>query len=196
MGPSGFIAVIALFLSLLAGTLLSLFGWLQLSKRIGKSSAYLAATVLSVLAFAGLWFTREVEAWPEALALTAFAGVGFGGLQLLPFAMLTDVIHAARGDQRDCAGAFTGLWTAVEKSGLALGPLVIALILQEGGFRSGFKVQGDAAMASIQYAVSLAPAVPILASLPALFTYSARSRATEQGEVRRTPNPPSAAAVS
>jgi len=73
---------------------------------------------------------------------TDLAGAGSAfqarGLQLLPFAMLTDVIHAARGDQRDCAGAFTGLWTAIEKSGLALGPLVIALILQEGGFRSGF----------------------------------------------------------
>ena len=35
-----------------------------------------------------------------------------------------------------------------------------------------------------------------ITAFPALFTYSARSRATEQGEVRRTPNPPSAAAIS
>jgi Na+/melibiose symporter-like transporter len=183
----------SLFLALLAGTLLSLFGWLWLSARIGKAAAYLLAAGLSTFAFAAMWQTDQPDDWITAMLLTALAGIGFGGLQLLPFAMLTDVIHAARESRRDCAGAFTGLWTAVEKSGLALGPLVIAGFLQLGGFRSGSPVQTPGAIESIRYTVSIAPALLILCSIPALFAYARRSR---DGAGFDTAAPPVPAAAS
>ena len=56
-------------------------------------------------------------------ALVALIGVGYAGQQLFGLAMLPDCIayDTARTGKRQ-AGVFTGLWTAGETFGLALGP--------------------------------------------------------------------------
>ena len=77
---------------------------------------------------------QHVPPWCVYLA-TAVVGVGFTGVQVFPLAMLPDVaaVDAARSGIRR-AGVFTGIWTAGETLGLALGPGLYALVLAAGGY--------------------------------------------------------------
>jgi len=166
-------AISTVFLALLGGTILSMFAWATISRLTGKVPAYLAAALITVAGLAGLWLATGPEDWTLVIAMTGVVGMGFGGLQLLPFAMLTDIIHDAREDGRDAAGTFTGVWTAVEKGGLALGPLVVGLVLSIGGFVSGAEAQSDRALFWIRIAVALIPSALALLSVPVVLQYRA-----------------------
>ncbi|MEK8105231.1 MFS transporter [Micromonospora sp. M12] len=71
---------------------------------------------------------------PVLVAAVAVLGVAFAGMQLLPFSMLPDVIRAATDTDETPAGTYTGVWTATEATGAALGPYAYALCLAVGGF--------------------------------------------------------------
>jgi Na+/melibiose symporter-like transporter len=64
-------------------------------------------------------------------------GVAYAGQQVFGLAMLPDCIayDTARTGKRQ-AGVFTGLWTAGETFGLALGPGIYLLVLQVFGYVS------------------------------------------------------------
>ena len=75
---------------------------------------------------------------PVAVYLVvALLGVGYAGQQVFALAMLPDCIayDTARTGRRQ-AGVFTGLWTAGETLGLALGPGIYGLVLQLSGYVS------------------------------------------------------------
>lgn len=69
----------------------------------------------------------------------------------------------------------SGLWTAGETTGLALGPAVVLLMLALGGFRSSTAdqvvTQPGSALALIVLAFSLIPALLVGASLLILRRY-------------------------
>ncbi len=69
--------------------------------------------------------------------ITALIGCGYAGQQVFGLAMLPDCIafDTARTGRRQ-AGVFTGVWTAGETFGLALGPGIYALVLQLFGYVS------------------------------------------------------------
>ncbi|WP_433111377.1 MFS transporter [Micromonospora sp. CA-246542] len=139
--------------------------WLVLARRIGKQRALLGAQgafaagslVLAVGRPAGL---------PVLVGAVAVLGVAFAGMQLLPFAMLPDVIRAAGTTG---AGTYTGVWTATEATGAALGPYAYALCLAAGGFVASTAgespAQPDAALAAVRYGFGLLPAAAMLAAL-------------------------------
>jgi hypothetical protein len=70
-------------------------------------------------------------------SVTAVIGVGYAGQQVFGLAMLPDCIayDAARTGRRQ-AGVFTGVLTAGETLGLALGPGVYAVVLSVFGYVS------------------------------------------------------------
>lgn len=167
-------AMSELFLALLGGTVISMFAWNMLANRIGKAQAYLVAGLIATAGFAAFWFAVGTGRWDVALMTTLLIGIGFGGLQLLPFAILTDVIHAARQLGHDAAGAYTGVWTAVEKGGLAMGPLIVGSLLSLGGFIAGSEEQAGEALSTIQTTLTLVPAAFVLLSIPVLFLCDVR----------------------
>ena len=70
-------------------------------------------------------------------AATALVGLGYAGAQVFPMAMLPDAAAVdARRTGSNRAGVYTGVWTAGETLGLALGPAVYALVLALGSYRS------------------------------------------------------------
>jgi len=72
--------------------------------------------------------------WTALLCVFATAGVAFAGLSVLPFSMLAHLAHRERAHTGAALEAtFTGLWTASEKLGLALGPALVASALALGG---------------------------------------------------------------
>ncbi|MFI6164265.1 MFS transporter [Micromonospora haikouensis] len=140
-------------------------GWLAVARRAGKQRALLVAQgtfaagslVLAVGAPAGL---------PVLVAAVTVLGIAFAGMQLLPFAMMPDVVRAAGTTG---AGTYTGVWTATEATGAALGPYAYAVCLTAGGFvaSTGGQVidQPDTAGAAIRYGFGLLPAALMLAAV-------------------------------
>ncbi|MDG4800926.1 MFS transporter [Micromonospora sp. WMMD980] len=140
--------------------------WLALARRVGKQRALLGAQVAFAAGSLVLAVGRPAGS-PVLVAAVAVLGVAFAGMQLLPFSMLPDVIRAA-GAAR--AGTYTGVWTATEATGAALGPYAYALCLAAGGFvASGAGqtvVQPAGALAALRYGFGLLPAaVMVLAVL-------------------------------
>lgn len=156
-----------LLLLLMGAATLSMPGWSALARRHGKRAPLAAACLLYAAASLAL-LTADL---PARIAYVLM-GLAFGAQQLLPFAMLTDVIQVeaeATGQRRE--GLFSGLWVAGEKAGLALGPLVVGLALDASGFTesaAGAAPQSAQALAGIRFACGLVPAISVLLSLPLL----------------------------
>jgi Na+/melibiose symporter-like transporter len=176
-------AVELLFIALIAPALLAAPAWGLLAGRIGKERAFaiasvvFAASALSIVAM--LWAPGEWIYAPVALA-----GVAYAGMQSLPMAMLPDTIsHDERTHGPGRAGAFSGVWTAGETVGFALGATVLSVILALTGYVSSTAeqqvTQPDAAVTGIVVSFSVVPAALIAVSLVALARYPLRRRDIE-----------------
>ena len=114
---------------------------------------------------------------------TALVGVGYAGAQVFPLAMLPDAAAVdARRTGSGRVGVYTGVWTAGETLGLALGPGLFAVVLAIGGYRSstdGDVAQPDSALTAITLGFSVLPAALVLLSLVWLVRYSLTSAEVE-----------------
>jgi GPH family glycoside/pentoside/hexuronide:cation symporter len=141
--------------------------WARVGQRFGKKRGYVASSL--VLA-SGAALAVLADRAPTAVVFAAVAvvGVGYAGAQVIPMAMLPD---AAAIDSRrtgsNRVGVYTGVWTAGETFGLALGPGVFALVLAAGGYVSSTTgvAQPGSAVTAIVLGFSLLPAALVLASL-------------------------------
>jgi glycoside/pentoside/hexuronide:cation symporter, GPH family len=187
-------AVTYLFVALIAPAIVFAPVWAAIARRIGKERGFLIASILfgiAALAMVGLlWAPGAWVYLPVALA-----GAGYAGMQSLPMSMLPDVIsHDARTNGPGLAGAFGGIWTAGETTGMALGATALTVILSVSGYVSSVAdqhaAQSPAAIAGIVLSFSVVPAVFIGASLIALTRYRLRR---DDIESSATPNEPEAA---
>lgn len=114
--------------------ILFLPGWVALSRRVGKKSAFLVATGINTGAFIGVFF---LEAGDAALygVLVFLSGIGFGATVALPSAMQADVIDYDEllvGERRE--GQYIGLWSISKKLAAALGVGVALSLLGVAGY--------------------------------------------------------------
>ncbi len=129
-----------------------------------SSPALVAASL--ILAAGGAGPGRRAGAARAAVIylLVALIGVGYAGQQVFALAMLPDCIayDTARTGRRQ-AGVFTGLWTAGETFGLALGPGIYGLVLQLSGYVSSTTgtaaVQSDTARLGVLLGFTVLPAL-------------------------------------
>lgn len=149
--------------------------WAKYAHRRGKLSGFRVATVVMtagmLLLFVGL---------PNLHALVylaaAVVGIGYAGGQILSLAMFADAAgFDPSGRDENRVGVFSGVWTAGETLGLALGPAVFGLVLAFGGYLSstaGKTVeQPDSALWAIRLGFTLLPAALVLISLIPLRAY-------------------------
>ncbi|KQP73848.1 MFS transporter [Microbacterium sp. Leaf288] len=171
-------AVELLFVALIAPALLAAPAWGVVARRIGKERTFTIASIVFAIAAVSilgmLWAPGDWIYVPVGIA-----GIAYAGMQSLPMAMLPDVIsHDERTHGPGRAGSFSGVWTAGETVGFALGATTLAVILAVTGYVSstGTQVveQPDAAITGIVVSFSLAPAVLIALSLLALARYPLR----------------------
>lgn len=171
-------AATILFVCFVGPALLLTPVWTAIGTRIGKKAGYVAASVV-LAAGAFLAATAQVAPVGVVYAATVLVGVGYAGAQVFPMAMLPDAAAVdARRTGSGRAGVYTGVWTAGETLGLALGPGVFALMLAIGGYRSstdGDVAQPDSALTAITVGFSLLPALLVVASLWWLRRYSLRA---------------------
>ncbi|MGH3504476.1 MAG: MFS transporter [Nocardioidaceae bacterium] len=148
--------------------------WQRLGERTGKKTGYVYASLLLLLG-ALLLIGSQVAPRGVVYAATALVGVGYAGVQVFPLAMLPDTAAVdAQRSGRNRIGVFTGIWTAGETLGLALGPGLYALVLAAGGYVSssgGDVTQPASAVTAITLGFSLLPAVLMVLSLLPLRGY-------------------------
>jgi Na+/melibiose symporter-like transporter len=168
-------AATLLFICFVGPALVLTPAWSALGTRLGKKRGYLYASLI-LAAGALLATTAQVAPVGVVYLAVVLVGVGYAGCQVFPLAMLPDAAAVdARRTGSNRAGVYTGVWTAGETLGLALGPGVFAVVLAVGGYRSstdGDIAQPDSAVTAITLGFSLLPAVLILLSLWWLRRYS------------------------
>lgn len=179
-------AATVLFVCFVGPALLLTPAWASLGARVGKKTGYLLASLVLALAAVILTGSR-VEPHAVVFAATALVGVGYAGIQVFPLAMLPDAAAVdARRTGHSRAGVYTGVWTAGETLGLALGPGVFAVVLAIGGYVSsttGDVAQPGSAVTAIVLGFSLLPAVLVLLSLVFLRGYALDATSVDTQEV-------------
>jgi glycoside/pentoside/hexuronide:cation symporter, GPH family len=164
-----------LFACLVAPALVTMPLWAWVGHRLGKKTGYIICIVIF-----GVGGFALLAAAPDRLIYTYVVvflmGSAYAGTQMFPLAMLPDTIAAdthRTGLRR--AGSYTGVWTAGEKAGFAVGPAVLAGVLAITGFvetEGGAIVeQPPAALTGITVGFAIVPAVVVLASLLLLRRY-------------------------
>ena len=174
-------AVTPLFASLIAPALLMAPVWKGIADRVGKERAFRMASLIFLLSTLALVVMIWVPGW-WILAPVALAGAAYAGMQTLPMAMLPDVIahdrSAHSGTNR--SGVFSGVWTAGETTGMALGAAVLSVVLATTGYlesTAGVAMdQPAAAVDGIAVAFSILPAALMALSLVVLARYRLRER--------------------
>lgn len=172
MGSAGLSTI--LFVCFVAPALVVTPLWQRVGQRVGKRTGFLVASLL--LGGGALASLLGMRLGVAALAVAvAVVGVGYAGTQMFPLAMLPDVaaVDAARtGENR--TGVYTGVWTAAETFGMALGPFAYAAVLAAGGYVSstdGLAHQPESALTAMSLGFSILPAALIAVSLVFLLRY-------------------------
>ncbi|WP_026413088.1 MFS transporter [Actinomadura oligospora] len=156
----------ALFMGLFLGP--ALFAgpvWTAWSRRIGKQRGLLLSQAVFAAGSVALLPGAALDGTP-GVAVTAVVvmvmGVAFSGLQLFAFSMLPDAVAAAEAAGSSKAGAYTGVWTATEATGTAIGPYVYSAVLALGGFVSSTAdehvAQSGTALTALRVGVTVVPA--------------------------------------
>ncbi|UUW89875.1 MFS transporter [Nocardioides sp. WV_118_6] len=173
-----------LFVCFVGPALLLTPAWAAVGRRIGKKRGYVASSLVLATGAALAVLAGHAPA-PVVFAAVGLVGVGYAGVQVFPMAMLPDAAAVdARRTGSSRVGVYTGVWTAGETLGLALGPGLFAVVLALGSYRSsdsGGVVQPDSAVTAITLGFSLLPALLVLASL-----WWLRGYALDEREVDRT----------
>jgi len=127
-------ATTLLFICVVGPAILVMPAWNRIGERVGKLKGLVAASLLLTI---GTFALVAAPVLPVMLiyGIVALIGCGYAGQQLFGLAMMPDCVayDTARTGRRQ-AGVFTGLWTAGETFGLALGPGVFGLTLQIFGY--------------------------------------------------------------
>lgn len=171
-------ALTFLFAALIAPAIACAPAWARLADRVGKERSLVYASVIFAVAGGSLGLAAlSPGAW--MYLSVAAAGAAYAGMQVLPLAMLPDVIsHDAQVHGAGRAGVFGGVWTAGETTGMALGAAVLTVVLSVTGYLesvSGQEVtQPEAAVTGIALSFSVLPAILVLASLVLLMRYRLR----------------------
>ncbi len=141
--------------------------WLFVSKRIGKQRGLLISQAGFAIGSAAL-LAGSFLGVPVTLAIVLVLGVCFAGLQLMAFSMVPDVVRAASSDGAQAA-SYTGVWTATEATGTAIGPYVYSFVLFLGGFvasTAGQDVeQSTTALRALLLGFTLVPAAIMLIAI-------------------------------
>jgi len=154
-----FVPTLALFLLVVVAFLPF---WLAVSRRSDKQTIFIAGAAWWIGA-QFLIYSAQPE-WPQAwmFAIAALAAVGYAVADLMPWAMLGEVVdedELVTGDRRE--GVYVGFFMFLRKLGGATAVLLMGLALEISGYRGGLGPgeQSETALETIRILTSLVPAV-------------------------------------
>lgn len=159
----------SIFLVMLSAAILTMAIWTFTAKRLGKRTSFVLSAIVYGLGALSLLLVDSGYPTERLYMQIAIIGFGLAGMQMLPFSMMTDAIHLeslTTGEGRE--GVYTGFWTACEKLGLAVGPLIAGNLLALSGFKESLggvaQEQSQFSLLGIKLLIAVFPAILILAS--------------------------------
>ncbi len=135
----------------------------KFSRRYGKREAYGVAAVCYILGVLSWVLAGPGEPDWALAARAAVIGVAATGNVVLAMSMLTDIIEwdsRRTGVRRE--GAYTALYSFVEKLTGALGPFIVGIALSIGGFDTNLPAtvpQGEGVHTALYATVAVIPAI-------------------------------------
>jgi Na+/melibiose symporter-like transporter len=172
-------AVSSLFATVVLPAILVMPLWNRIGDRIGKLRGYVGASLLITVSTLALVTAPLLPVW-AIYAVVGVIGVGYSGQQVFGLAMLPDCIayDTIRTGKRQ-AGVFTGLWTAGETLGRALGPYLFGQTIQLFGYVSSTTgiaaPQTSTASLGVLLGFTVVPGVVVGLALLLLRAYDLRS---------------------
>ncbi|MBK4713772.1 MULTISPECIES: MFS transporter [Tenebrionibacter/Tenebrionicola group] len=127
--------------------------------RFGPAPSYRMVVVLfglSSLAYAGLWYAGMSDSMSLLVLISAFAGLGRGGINYVPwntYTYIADVDEAITGQRRE--GIFAGIMTLTRKASQAGAVMLVGIVMQLSGFTSGQSSQPPAVSHTILLILSV-----------------------------------------
>jgi GPH family glycoside/pentoside/hexuronide:cation symporter len=152
-----------IFASLFVASLISLPFWNRLSGRTDKRLAYIAGMLFMSVVLVALIFALPEWGLPVVLVLAVLAGVGFGAVQVLPWAILPDSIEwdeLQTGQRHE--GMFYSLVTLFRKIAASLSIPVLLLMLSWTGYIPNAATQPPSAILGIRLLTGPYPAALLL----------------------------------
>jgi len=180
--------LVPFMLLLLLSSILSLPIWLRIGARVDKHRLFAAGAGFWALMLLGLFFVPADFPRPLLFALIALSGFGYCAADLMPWAMIGEVIDEAevRSGQR-LEGVYNGFFTFLRKIAGASGVAMMGLGFEAAGYVAD-QPQTDAALLAIRIATALAPAfflaVAISISLGYPLTREAHARIRNELDAR------------
>lgn len=117
------------FCAILAPTVFAIPLFARLGRRFGHVWGQVTAAAVFALGAMLVGLLIEVDApWLLVACVMPVIGLGFGGMQGQSYILSADLIHVSSATGNS-GGGFTGVWTACEKLGLALGPAATGVML-------------------------------------------------------------------
>jgi GPH family glycoside/pentoside/hexuronide:cation symporter len=156
-----------------AGSIGSMPLWLAVSRRHGKRNTYFAG-VLCYLPVLLSWLAATPgESQLLFLVRGLLTGIATGGLTLSAQAMLPDAIeHDYRCSGLRREATFAAVYSVAEKLASAVGPFLLALVLQAAGESGGRLTPGSTGSGTVLLVAAIVPAVTTLASAALLCLYT------------------------
>jgi Na+/melibiose symporter-like transporter len=146
-----------------------------LARRYGNIPVLLAGVALWVVGGVALYFAVDGGTGATATA-TLLVSLGQAASLVALYALFTDCMSIqAERTGHDSAGVLSGVWTAVDTAGHALGPVVYTLVLSLTGYASSTLdhpvTQSSTALQGIRIAFSLLPGLLMLILFPLVLRY-------------------------
>jgi sugar (glycoside-pentoside-hexuronide) transporter len=154
-----------LMLAFLPAVVLTLPAWLSISRHSDKATIFLVGSVWWIVALLPLLIAQPD--WPTWMLMSfgAFAGVGYAAVDLMPWAMIGDVIDEddlLTGERRE--GLYNGVLTFLRKLSGALAVFLVLTVLDLAGLKKGAQ-QSESVLMLIRGLTSLAPALFLIAGV-------------------------------
>ena len=138
--------------------ILFLPGWIAVSRRSGKKSAWLASMAINTGAFIGVFFLGPGDAIIYGI-LVFLSGIGFGATLAIPSAIQADVIdydELLSGERRE--GQYIGLWSIAKKLAAAIGVGIGLSVLGLAGYNPNVE-QSDQVVLTLRTLYALVPSI-------------------------------------
>jgi len=186
LGRSG--DLVPAMLVLLLTSVISLPIWLRIGQRVDKHRMFIAGASLWAVLLLAIFLLPQGVARPTLFVLLAISGFGYCAADLIPWAMIGEVIDEAElTSGHRLEGIYNGFFMFLRKIAGATGVALMALGIEAAGFVAN-QPQTDAALLAIRIATALAPAcfliVAILIATNFPLTRAAHERIRTELEAR------------
>lgn len=172
------------FLCVTATSLIAAPLLVKLSRKIGKSRAYMVSASCYILYALSWIFAGPGEPLILILIRGLIVGISATGNVLLAMSMLTDTIeYDARVTNERREGAYTSIYSLIEKATFALGPAIVGGALSLAGYDQNLSVddaQGPAVRDALMLSMAYIPAALTLLSVFILVGYKLDEKTLEK----------------